>query len=233
MDRGVVVKNFLHDAHRLNFKLLFEVPLAGDNDEVQVTTRGAARIAVGDELAELVTTLNSGQQAIFGRVINHLRHQRLHQTDCKDSDVRGAEERCSWCQCLGRPRPLRLIVQGGAGTGKSRLISAITGQSNRDALLPPALLCQPVGSKEESEALAGQSDVVQAALAQPLPDVTRHTAPTGVAAYLIGGTTLHSTFKIPVVTSMDRPTGYDLSGEALKTKKLQFKNTVLIILDEV
>ena len=57
-------------------------------------------------------------------------------------------------------------------------------------------------------------------------------APTGVAARLIGGSTLHSTFALPIekskVTAL-RP----LTGERLQRERLRWKHINWLIFDEI
>ncbi|XP_055017901.1 uncharacterized protein LOC129411312 [Boleophthalmus pectinirostris] len=101
------------------------------------------------------------------------------------------------------PEPLRTFITGGAGTGKSHLIRAIQYEATR--LLAP---------------LCSTPDGVSVLL----------TAPTGIAAYNLKATTIHSTFSI----GMDCRLPYvPLSEDKLNTLRVQFNDLHIVIIDEV
>lgn len=202
-------------------------------DDAVYLKRGTNKIATGAELDNLVQNLNNGQRTIFSKVINCIRHQVLH------AEMAPGDSSCAWSSCKSStpPPPLRQIVLGGAGTGKSRLIFALNGQVHRDSILPSQLLKFQVGSPEEAALLAedGAKAQLDQAMAEGIyPDVVSINAPTGVAAYLISGSTIHSTFSVPVITSTDAPPPpTELRNDRLKELKRRFRDTRLIIVDEV
>jgi Ni2+-binding GTPase involved in maturation of urease and hydrogenase len=99
----------------------------------------------------------------------------------------------------GHPvEPLRIIVMGTAGTGKTYLIRGIKGRLREMA---------GIGSKSPVLVLA----------------------PTGVAAFNIKGTTIHSTLSIPIITNNKC---LDLNGERLKQLQDKFQDVKYIIVDE-
>ncbi|KAI3945508.1 hypothetical protein MKW98_018325 [Papaver atlanticum] len=91
---------------------------------------------------------------------------------------------------------IRLIISGGAGTGKSTLINAIV-RSTRELF-----------NNENS---------------------VRIMVPTGVAAFNIGGSTIHQELGI----TADKSQSYKkLEAERCRRMQVDFKNTKLIIIDE-
>src|SRR6266496_4311680 len=96
-----------------------------------------------------------------------------------------------------RVEPLRIIVMGTAGTGKSYLIKAI-----RERL-------HTMAGKE------GKSPVLV-------------IAPTGVAAFNINGSTIHSTLSIPIFNTKN----FDLDGNRLKQLQERLQNVIYLIIDE-
>lgn len=110
-----------------------------------------------------------------------------------------------WCsdeQQNKQPNPFYLFVNGGAGVGKSHLIKCIYNEASK-------LLRN------------GES---------PLDTTVLLTAPTGTAAFNIGGYTLHSALKIPRKLSYR----YEpLSEETLNTLILKLGNLKLLIIDEI
>ncbi|XP_077972734.1 uncharacterized protein LOC144427420 [Styela clava] len=111
-----------------------------------------------------------------------------------------------WCvkKANGKnPDPFHLFISGGAGTGKSHLVKAIY--------------------YETSKVLANRAEDISQIL-------VLLTASTGVAAYNIKATTIHSTFSIPVQATIPyRP----LAEEKLNTLKCRYENLELLIIDEI
>ena len=114
----------------------------------------------------------------------------------------------SWCLDMisgEKPLQLQVFITGGAGTGKSHLIKSIYYELSR--LFAPVLT---------------NPDDVSVLL----------TAPTGVAAFNIGGATIHSAFAIPGNNTL--PVEYQPLGDeklnSLRTKLGQLK---LLIIDEI
>ncbi|CAG8720815.1 17502_t:CDS:1 [Cetraspora pellucida] len=95
--------------------------------------------------------------------------------------------------------PLRIIIMGTAGTGKSYLIKAVVVRLNE--------LAKDHGVEKKSPVLL--------------------LAPTGVAAYNIHGTTIHSALSIPV-----NCTNFDLNGERLKQLQNKLQDVKYFIIDE-
>ncbi|XP_043953976.1 uncharacterized protein LOC122820538 [Gambusia affinis] len=111
-----------------------------------------------------------------------------------------------WClaKVNGKnPEPLHIFITGGAGTGKSHLIKAIEYESKR--LL--STVCQS-------------------------PDNTcvLLTAPTGIAAYNLEATTIHTTFSI----GKDVRLPYTpLSEDKLNSLRVKYCDLQLLIIDEI
>ena len=98
------------------------------------------------------------------------------------------------------PQPLRLFITGGAGTGKSHVISVI-----REHL-------------ERTHLGAGKRCILM--------------APTGVAAFNIGGLTIHKALNLPVEHS--RSTKYrKLSAERLDDLRRDWRNVDTVVIDEI
>jgi ATP-dependent DNA helicase PIF1 len=93
--------------------------------------------------------------------------------------------------------PLRILIMGTAGTGKSYLIKAITSRLRT---------------------IAGNGNN------QP----TTVIAPTGVAAFNINGTTIHSTLSIPIMNDKK----YELVGIGLKNLQEKLQEVSYYIIDE-
>jgi ATP-dependent DNA helicase PIF1 len=98
-------------------------------------------------------SLTRGQKAAVQMVLNKMMELRQFQ---------GSEHQV---------KPLRLIVAGTAGTGKTRIIKIINAAAHK---------------------LLG-------------PQSIRNVAPSGTAAYLMGGRTLHSLFPIPIGPAQYKP----------------------------
>jgi hypothetical protein len=110
-----------------------------------------------------------------------------------------------WCVNYANgnePDPFYLHVTGGAGTGKSHLIKCIYN--------------------EATKLLKNRDDPEQARVVL--------SAPTGTAAFNIGGFTLHSLFKIPKnVKAVYEP----LSNDSVNTLQAELSNLKILIIDEV
>ncbi|XP_069122503.1 uncharacterized protein [Argopecten irradians] len=111
-----------------------------------------------------------------------------------------------WCchKLYGlEPEPLHVYLTGGAGTGKSHLIKAIYYEVTR--LFAPTLQ---------------NPDDISVLL----------VAPTGVAAFNIGGSTIHNAFSIPV----DAKSNYQpLGDERINTMRSKLGQLQLLIIDEI
>ncbi|TKS65165.1 ATP-dependent DNA helicase PIF1 [Collichthys lucidus] len=111
-----------------------------------------------------------------------------------------------WCvqQAQGqKPDPFHIFVTGGAGTGKSHLIKAIQYEATR--VLAP--VCH-----------------------QPDDICVLLTAPTGIAAYSLNATTIHSTFSI----GKDVRLPYTpLGEEKLNSLRAKYSSLQLLIIDEI
>ncbi|XP_065942484.1 uncharacterized protein [Magallana gigas] len=114
----------------------------------------------------------------------------------------------SWCvETIGgrQPSQLQVFITGGAGTGKSHLIKSIYYELSR--LFAPSL---------------ANPDDISVLL----------TAPTGVAAFNIGGATIHSTFAIPGNSAL--PLEYQpLGDDKLNTLRTKLGQLKLLIIDEI
>jgi len=110
-----------------------------------------------------------------------------------------------WCckSLNNKIEPFYLFCTGGAGVGKSHLIHTILQMTNRSLRRPGD---------------------------DPSQIVTHLSAPTGTAAYNIGGTTLHNSFLLPL-TQSDKHT--NLSGEKLSNLRNQFSKLKILIIDEI
>ncbi|CAG8802972.1 2782_t:CDS:2, partial [Cetraspora pellucida] len=120
-------------------------------------------------------TLNEDQKTVLNRIETHYRSiLEGHQVE-----------------------PLKIIIMGTAGTGKSYLIRAI-----RDRLRMMTV------DKVDSPVLV--------------------LAPTGVAAFNINGSTLHSTLSLPILSRNN----FDISGERLNQLQSKLSHVKYFIIDE-
>jgi hypothetical protein len=100
------------------------------------------------------------------------------------------------------PDPFFLHITGGAGTGKSHLIKCIYNEASQ--------ILKNAENPEEVKVLL--------------------TAPTGTAAYNIGGFTIHSALKIPPKAKYS----YEpLSNDTLNTLQCQLAGLRILIIDEI
>ncbi|TKS65838.1 ATP-dependent DNA helicase PIF7 [Collichthys lucidus] len=111
-----------------------------------------------------------------------------------------------WCvqQAQGKqPDPFHIFVTGGAGTGKSHLIKAIQYEAMR--ILAP--VCH-----------------------QPDDICVLLTAPTGIAAYNLHATTIHSTFSIGKAARLPyTPLGED----KVNSLRAKYRSLQIVIIDEI
>ncbi|XP_066288772.1 uncharacterized protein [Branchiostoma lanceolatum] len=100
-----------------------------------------------------------------------------------------------------RPEPFHIFVTGGAGTGKSHLIKCICYEATR-------ILKQTQENPDDISVLL--------------------TAPTGTAAFNIGGSTVHHAFHL-TFGSKYQP----LSEKTLNTVRAQYQSLKIVVIDEV
>jgi len=122
-------------------------------------------------------TLNENQMAIFRKIETHYNTIIANHNQVE---------------------PLRLIIMGTAGTGKSYLINAIRGR------------LQEIAMNNGTET----SPVIV-------------LAPTGVAAFNIHGSTIHSTLSVPINSS-----DFNIEGERLKNLQKRLNGVNYVIIDE-
>ena len=140
------------------------------------------------DLSERIGMLNEDQRRIFEQVVDHLHHQRRHETDnCKCRDL----------------KPLHMFVSGVRGTGKSFLIETIRSQV-----------------KKIWKDHAGDDTTCAVA------------APTGLAAYNVGGVTVHRLFQLPIEHKGKTAGYWSLSKVAQKVMRTNLRSLKLIIIDE-
>jgi hypothetical protein len=122
-------------------------------------------------------SLNDNQKRVFNRIESHY------------NDVLAGNQ----------VDPLRIIVMGTAGTGKTYLIKAIRKR-----------LREMTGTGIRSS-----------------PMIV--LAPTGVAAFNINGSTIHSRLSIPIINGSKN---FDINGERLKKLQERFKDVKYVLIDE-
>lgn len=131
----------------------------------------------------------------------HRTNARLEDVDCLYSTLNTDQRRVvdkvhtSICE---KDEPIRLIVSGQGGTGKSQIIKVLSSKIN----------------KEFDSALA----VIV-------------TAPTGLAAFNVYGTTIHRALCLPV--EHGKPSDYNRLGQELTKIRSTLRNLKLLIVDEV
>ena len=131
-----------------------------------------------------VAGLNNSQREAFDRVVQYTRARHRYYMSERES----------------LPEPLHVFITGGAGTGKSHLISVIKEHIERSH----------TGSQ----------------------NACMLVAPTGVAAFNIGGLTIHYAFQLPV--EHGNLTKYTkLNAERLHQLRLLCKDVHTIIIDEI
>ncbi|XP_070203476.1 uncharacterized protein [Littorina saxatilis] len=151
----------------------------GSKGTTNITSESLLNRIPEEEYHALVRTLNEEQQAFFNHVLHLLK--------------------------VGHALPFYYFLSGGAGVGKSRLVSAIYHA-----------LVRFLGSH------AGEN-----------PDSTRVLlcAPTGKAAYNIRGVTLHTAFMMPASQSLSTYQKLDFSRlNSLRSSLAELK---IVIIDEV
>ncbi|XP_035667118.1 uncharacterized protein LOC118409861 [Branchiostoma floridae] len=110
-----------------------------------------------------------------------------------------------WCLKVvqgKRPDPFHIFLTGGAGTGKSHITKCIAYMASR--------ILQPTQENPDKVAVL-------------------ITAPTGTAAFNIGGTTLHHAFHLARVSVKYQP----LSESTLNAVRAQYESLQIVITDEV
>lgn len=133
------------------------------------------------ELENLVKNLNSDQKKLYDLVVEHCR-----------ADIKGLN-----------PEPIRFIMCGSAGTGKSYVINAI---------------------QRAIEFLYYDSK-------NPNSVRVKKMAPTGVAACLIGGQTYHSALRLKIDQDKNTPQ-QDLTGIVYEALKREWAGVKLVVIDE-
>ena len=130
-----------------------------------------------EDYFRIIRSLNTKQREIFMYVLNKVKTQST---------------------------PFHIFITGGAGVGKSVVISAI-----HQAVL--RFLNKGAGNNpDEAKVLLG--------------------APTGIAAFLIGGGTLHSLFHIPANQDFSyKP----LTSDVLNTYQCKYRHLKLLVIDEI
>jgi DNA replication protein DnaC len=132
------------------------------------------------DFAQMVRSLNRGQRQYY----NHVMHSIVKRRNRLSTQVE--------------------FLTGGAGTGKSHLVKAITQGARR------LYEQMPDGAED--------------------PDLPRVLllGPTGISAYNIHGDTCHSAMRF-----QPRKEGYALSREALDQLTYQYKHVQMVIIDEI
>ncbi|XP_052263343.1 uncharacterized protein LOC127866661 isoform X2 [Dreissena polymorpha] len=136
-----------------------------------------------EEYRTLVQSLNCDQRSVFQHILNWCTKQTTHATEVID--------------------PQYIFVTGGAGTGKSHLITAIYNMVNRQVRQPG----------EDP----GQTKILL-------------MAPTGTAAFNINGSTVHSALQLPkTLNDIYRK----LSDSVCNRLRVQLSHLKIIIIDEI
>ena len=129
-------------------------------------------------------SLNESQRLAFQKVLNYTTARHEYQMHAVESP----------------PEPLRLFITGGAGTGKSHVISVVHEHFER-AQIGDGCACMLM-------------------------------APTGVAAFNIGGLTIHKALNLPVEHGK-RTAYHKLASERLHGMRRLWKSVTTIIIDEI
>ena len=157
--------------------------LADADDDRTVRAMGQRRMTDA-EYHRKVDSLNESQRLAFQKVLNYTTARHEYQMHAVESP----------------PEPLRLFITGGAGTGKSHVISVVHEHFER-AQIGDGCACMLM-------------------------------APTGVAAFNIGGLTIHKALNLPV--EHGKRTAYrKLAGERLHGMRHLWKSVTTIIIDEI
>ena len=186
-----------------------ELLQAGDSER-----QGASPLAfVTDDISQIpiLTQLLAQEQL----TVVHKVEAYLQQLDQYDEEMRAWKNAKETAEVFGgeipaepaRPTPPRLIVLGPGGTGKSFLIRVVVLIVRRWS----QLRCLTKPSPQQGVILA---------------------APTGVAAFNVGGSTLHSAFALKV-EKKGKAINQKLNARQLSTLKDKLRNCQLVIIDEV
>ena len=165
-----------------------------EDDDLQL--KGEAKSAMDDaldlssvpsslDLETHINMLNTDQTRVFKKVKDHFLHQKRHEDQL--------------CQC--DLKPLRMFISGVGGTGKSFLIEAIR-----------AVVASMWPSQDYTCAI---------------------TAPTGLAAFNVGGITIHRLFQLPIEHEGKTAGYWSLSKGSHKTLKTCLRHVKVFIVDEV
>lgn len=141
-------------------------------------------ILTQEDYYNLVRSLNSKQREVF----NYIEDWCVKQTIANIST-----------------KPLHLFISGGAGTGKSHLISAIFQMASR---------------RLQNIAISPES--IQIAI----------TAPTGSSAFNVCGSTIHSAFHLNLTQKNNEPYKR-LSDETRNSLRMKLANLKILICDEI
>ncbi|CAJ1060221.1 uncharacterized protein LOC121898666 isoform X1 [Xyrichtys novacula] len=179
-----------------------------ETERLESIQERAEQIEVDNNPVEHIPDLAGGiEQAKVTKCNNLSRSEGLALCrSLNDDQMRVLNKVHQWCvvKAAGRnPDPFYVFVTGGAGVGKSHLIRAIQYEATR--LLSP--MCR-------------QPDNISILL----------TAPTGIAAYNLHATTLHSTFSI----GKDVRLPYvPIGEEKLNTLRMKYCDLQILIIDEI
>ena len=117
---GIEVENQLGD------------PIPIDQDELDVAATRVGQVSYV-EFEQVVTSLNEKQSNVYETVATYIRHLQLYKMNIEEV----------------KPEPIHVFISGSAGCGKSHLIKAIVGFSERAVSSTPTSkatqLCAPTG----------------------------------------------------------------------------------------
>uniref|UniRef100_A0A1X7URI5 ATP-dependent DNA helicase n=1 Tax=Amphimedon queenslandica TaxID=400682 RepID=A0A1X7URI5_AMPQE len=139
--------------------------------------------------------LNVNQKRIFDKIKSHL----ISQKECEDL----LENESSRLLRLDNIEPLRMLISGVGGTGRSFKIEAIK------------CLVDDIWHPKSGEIMCAI------------------VAPTGKAAFNVGGLTIHRLFQLPIEHEGKTAGYWALNKEAQKKIKMTLKNLKIIIVDMV
>ena len=194
-----------------------------DGDEHELAPAAAAQaqapapahwaVPQGEELQAMINQLNGDQRSVLQVIQHYIRAMDDYERACTEYH-RTQQENALFPQRAGPalpmpqpPRPPHVFVTGSAGSGKSFLIRAIVGVVHRYA--------------------------IQRANERPCPTGgTLLMAPTGMAAFNIGGCTIHSALSIKP-EKRGHANFAALSKQLLEPLQQHLRNLLCAIVDEV